>query len=193
MGVAHAAECAAVAMPSAAAADERERTLKPPAPACCCSAAPRVNGHLVSFRDLTYTVKNSQNKNESLNLLDGVSGYFRPGELVALMGPSGSGKTTLLDVLAGRKTVGTQSGEILFSGTKPTRMFLRRFTGYVEQFGQWRSCVRACLVSLAALPLLTLPASPPTPPSRHADRRVHSGGDAAVHRRAQDAYHHAAG
>lgn len=45
-----------------------------------------------------------------------------------------TGKTTLLDVLAGRKTVGTISGEILFGGMKPTSMFLRRYTGYVEQF-----------------------------------------------------------
>ena len=47
-----------------------------------------------------------------------------------------AGKTTLLDVLAGRKTVGTLSGEILFGGVKPSKMFLRRFTGYVEQFGE---------------------------------------------------------
>ena len=47
---------------------------------------------------------------------------------------SPSGKTTLLDVLAGRKTVGNISGEILFGGVHPSRMFLRRFTGYVEQF-----------------------------------------------------------
>jgi ABC-type proline/glycine betaine transport system ATPase subunit len=50
--------------------------------------------------------------------------------------PSGSGKTTLMDLLAGRKTVGSMEGEIRFSGTKPTRQFLRRFTGYVEQFGE---------------------------------------------------------
>jgi ATP-binding cassette subfamily G (WHITE) protein 2 len=37
-------------------------------------------------------------------------------------------------VLAGRKTAGTTSGTLLFGGTAPTRAFLRRFTGYVEQF-----------------------------------------------------------
>jgi ABC-type multidrug transport system ATPase subunit len=52
------------------------------------------------------------------------------------MGPSGSGKTTLLDLLAGRKTVGKLQGDILFAGNKPTRPFLRRYTGYVEQFGK---------------------------------------------------------
>jgi ABC-type multidrug transport system ATPase subunit len=56
------------------------------------------------------------------------------------MGPSGSGKTTLLDLLAGRKTVGKLDGDILFAGNKPTRSFLRRYTGYVEQFGESESC-----------------------------------------------------
>ena len=49
-------------------------------------------------------------------------------------GPSGSGKTTLLDLLAGRKTTGKATGDILFAGNRPTRPFLRRYTGYVEQF-----------------------------------------------------------
>jgi len=53
--------------------------------------------------------------------------------MTALMGPSGSGKTTLLDLLAGRKTVGTTSGEITYGGQKASKSFLRRFTGYVEQ------------------------------------------------------------
>jgi ABC-type multidrug transport system ATPase subunit len=52
------------------------------------------------------------------------------------MGPSGSGKTTLLDVLAGRKTAGSISGTIGFAGRQPTRTFLRRYAGYVEQFGE---------------------------------------------------------
>lgn len=79
------------------------------------------------------------------------------------MGPSGSGKTTLLgeelfmplevlegqsngfvlsvfrrytDVLAGRKTAGETTGNIAFAGQAPTITFLRRHTGYVEQFGE---------------------------------------------------------
>lgn len=51
------------------------------------------------------------------------------------MGPSGSGKTTLLDLLAGRKTSGSRTGDILFAGQPPSQQFLRRYTGYVEQFG----------------------------------------------------------
>lgn len=40
------------------------------------------------------------------------------------------------DVLAGRKTAGKTTGTILFAGVPPSTMFLRRYTGYVEQFGE---------------------------------------------------------
>lgn len=83
---------------------------------------------------LTYEVRNNIDRKQILKLLDGVTGYIRAGEMVSLMGPSGSGKTTLLDVLAGRKTVGKATGTVLFDGQRPTRAFLRRYTGYVEQF-----------------------------------------------------------
>lgn len=43
---------------------------------------------------------------DRLQLLEDVSGAFRPGILTALVGVSGAWKTTLLDVLAGRKTSG---------------------------------------------------------------------------------------
>ena len=55
-----------------------------------------------------------------------------------LRDPRGRMKTRLspcADVLAGRKTVGTIEGAIAFAGVKPTPEFLRRYTGYVEQFG----------------------------------------------------------
>ena len=40
-----------------------------------------------------------------------------------------AGKSTILDLLAGRKTVGEQEGNILFSGARPTQGFLKRHTG----------------------------------------------------------------
>ena len=67
------------------------------------------------------------------------------------MGPSGSGKTTLLDVLAGRKTTGEVRGSIKFSGQRPTTTFLRRYAGYVEQFGA-RPSFKLCVPLAAEVP-----------------------------------------
>jgi len=88
----------------------------------------------ITLEDVTYSVKHARKKGEMAHLLKNVSGFLNPGEMSALMGPSGSGKTTLLDLLAGRKTTGKLQGQVLFSGIKPTPEYLRRYTGYVEQF-----------------------------------------------------------
>lgn len=41
---------------------------------------------ILHAQDITYTVVNSQNKKEKINLLQGVGGYLQAGEMAALMG-----------------------------------------------------------------------------------------------------------
>lgn len=75
-----------------------------------------------------------QGINESrLQLLNDVSGAFKPGVLTALVGVSGAGKTTLMDVLAGRKTEGYIEGEINISGFPKNQATFARISGYCEQ------------------------------------------------------------
>jgi ABC-type multidrug transport system ATPase subunit len=90
----------------------------------------------LSFKDLTYTVQLPAKDDlpaRSVDLLVNISGIARPGEMVALMGSSGAGKSTLLDVLAGRKTGGTISGDIRVNGYPLDRLAFSRVVGYVEQ------------------------------------------------------------
>ncbi|KAA8490737.1 ABC transporter G family member 22 [Porphyridium purpureum] len=64
--------------------------------------------------------------------LHGVSGWAKPGEVLAVMGPSGGGKTTLLHSLAGRAVYGETHGQVTFNGAPRTKDTRRRL-GYVLQ------------------------------------------------------------
>ncbi|XLR59677.1 hypothetical protein S83_010349 [Arachis hypogaea] len=71
-------------------------------------------------------------KNESKSILEGLTGYAKPGQLLAIMGPSGSGKSTLLDALGGRLSSNTrQTGKILINGRKQSLAY--GTTAYVTQ------------------------------------------------------------
>ncbi|KAL3672024.1 hypothetical protein V7S43_002689 [Phytophthora oleae] len=70
---------------------------------------------------------------KTLQILNGVSGFARPGFMTALMGSSGAGKTTLMDVIAHRKPGGSVRGRILLNGHEASDLAMRRCTGYCEQ------------------------------------------------------------
>ncbi|TKY59483.1 ABC transporter G family member 11 [Spatholobus suberectus] len=74
-------------------------------------------GICLTWKDVWVTA--SSGKNGSRSILQGLTGYAKPGQLLAIMGPSGCGKSTLLDTLAGRLGSNTrQTGEILINGCK---------------------------------------------------------------------------
>ncbi|KAF5781100.1 putative ABC transporter, AAA+ ATPase domain, P-loop containing nucleoside triphosphate hydrolase [Helianthus annuus] len=78
------------------------------------------NGVCLTWKDLCVMVPDGQTGG-TRSILQGVTGYARPGELLAIMGPSGSGKSTLLDALAGRLDRKTRNtGDILVNGIKKT-------------------------------------------------------------------------
>ncbi|XP_038686688.1 ABC transporter G family member 1-like [Tripterygium wilfordii] len=75
------------------------------------------DGVFLTWKDLWVTVPVGRRGRRSI--LQGVTGYARPGEMLAIMGPSGCGKSTLLDALAGRLDSNTrQAGEIMVNSQK---------------------------------------------------------------------------
>jgi ATP-binding cassette subfamily G (WHITE) protein 2 (SNQ2) len=71
---------------------------------------PSAGETIFTFENISYFV---YHEGKQKQLLQSVSGYVLPGQLVALMGASGAGKTTLMDVLAQRKDSGRIEGSIM--------------------------------------------------------------------------------
>ncbi|KAJ9540247.1 hypothetical protein OSB04_026753 [Centaurea solstitialis] len=89
--------------------------------------------HVNYFVDMPAEMKAQGVGQDRLQLLQDVSGAFRPGVLTALVGVSGAGKTTLMDVLAGRKTGGYITGSVNISGYPKNQETFARVSGYCEQ------------------------------------------------------------
>ncbi|RWS04409.1 ABC transporter-like protein 12, partial [Dinothrombium tinctorium] len=88
---------------------------------------PEASDFEICWRNLNYTVKNSmftrfgrrlqgfRKTPKKRDILRGINGRIRSGELVAFMGPSGAGKSTLLECVVGKRVKG-KSGDIKISG-----------------------------------------------------------------------------
>ncbi|XP_048137645.1 pleiotropic drug resistance protein 3-like [Rhodamnia argentea] len=93
----------------------------------------------LTFENVRYFIKPNKKLREQgfpekrLQLLQDITGAFRPGVLTALMGISGAGKTTLMDVLSGRKTGGSVEGDIKVGGYPKVQATYARISGYCEQ------------------------------------------------------------
>lgn len=82
-----------------------------------------------TWTDIEYSVPYQGGQKKLLNK---VSGYAKPGSMIALMGASGAGKTTLLNTLGQRHKVGVVSGDMLLDG-QPLSTGFQRATGFCEQ------------------------------------------------------------
>jgi ABC-type multidrug transport system ATPase subunit len=114
-------------------------------PGAMSQQVPQVSGVNLTFNNLSFAVENSGVSATlkglpvgKTQILDGVTGYVRPGEVCALIGPSGAGKSTLLDLLSLR--LAHDSGSICVNGETLTSEFFRHHAAYVPQEDQlWGS------------------------------------------------------
>ncbi|XP_057486201.1 ABC transporter G family member 6-like [Actinidia eriantha] len=113
---------------------------------------PRPLPFVLSFRDLTYSVKVSSKVSflrrrdaaatvngretdgtKTKVLLNGISGEARDGEIVAVLGASGSGKSTLIDALANRIARGSLKGTVTLNGETLESGLQKVISAYVMQ------------------------------------------------------------
>ncbi|EDW64893.1 ATP-binding cassette sub-family G member 4 isoform X1 [Drosophila virilis] len=71
----------------------------------------------IQFDNVRYSARFGFFKRENKDILKGLSGYFRSGELNAIAGPSGAGKSTLLNILSGY-TFNGYTGDFRINGKR---------------------------------------------------------------------------
>jgi ABC-type multidrug transport system ATPase subunit/ABC-type multidrug transport system permease subunit len=80
----------------------------------------------LQFEDLSYTLNGKQ-------IISGICGIARPGQLMAIMGASGAGKSTFLDILARKNKRGQVDGSFYVNGEKIPDDNYRSVIGFVDQ------------------------------------------------------------
>lgn len=88
----------------------------------------------IDFVNISYTVRSRFQKHRK-QILKGVSGRFKSGELTAIMGPSGAGKTSLFHILTGfrRDNVDGDINYIGFDGSPISYDEYRKVSRYIQQ------------------------------------------------------------
>ncbi|KAK2647641.1 hypothetical protein Ddye_015130 [Dipteronia dyeriana] len=110
-----------------------------------CSSLPASYPFVLSFENLTYSVKipqkltlpfcgkSSADNSQEKILLNGISGEAREGEIMAVLGASGSGKSTLIDALADRISKESLRGSVTLNGEILESRLLKVISAYVMQ------------------------------------------------------------
>lgn len=62
--------------------------------------AEKADSSLLPVQETTLTWSNLSGYIKDKPIVQGCSGYCKPGQMLAIMGPSGAGKTSLLSILA---------------------------------------------------------------------------------------------
>lgn len=78
------------------------------------------------FENVSYQLNGKQ-------ILSGIQGAVKPGEILAIMGASGAGKTTFLDILARKNKKGVVQGDFYLNGEKVLDDEFRSVIGFVDQ------------------------------------------------------------
>jgi ABC-type multidrug transport system fused ATPase/permease subunit len=77
-----------------------------------CAPGNKLGELALTWRDINVNIGEAE-------ILKGISGFVRRGELTALCGASGAGKTTLLTALSQTNFAGVLQGEVLVDGKTP--------------------------------------------------------------------------
>lgn len=112
-----------------------------------CSSIPASSPFVLSFNNLTYSVKVGKKLGfpwwgkhrvesgeiDTRVLLNDISGEAREGEIMAVLGASGSGKSTLIDAVADRISKESLKGSVTLNGEVLESRLLKVISAYVMQ------------------------------------------------------------
>ncbi|CAG0902518.1 unnamed protein product, partial [Darwinula stevensoni] len=99
-------------------------------PMLSSTRVPSRNSLEIAYSDVHYWVRDHDG--EMKEILKGLDGRMKPGELTAVMGPSGAGKTSLMNVLTGFRQKGV-TGKVEVNGRERNLRVFRHQSSYIPQ------------------------------------------------------------